>query len=369
MNRTTLLAGIVAALACVGCGGGTSGPQPAPDGARHAGRIPSPGDDAQSGGPDRAADAFTNGPTGAGRGGVWDGDARARRAPDASDAGFPPRERDVGDLGTAAAHADAVVFDVQYDGVDAGSAPDAASSGPPNPCAGGGPAWNGPIVTKDVQITTADGVVLAATAWAPKSGTCLPAVLLVHQFQLSRHQWDAKAPDLASAGRVVLAIDLRGHGDSDPVSFPLTELLTAPDQAPRDVAAALDWLETRPGVDAARIAVVGTSIGANLAVVAALGPHAPHAVVAISPRLEAIAALAAVPAADVALGPAPILCLAAELDGGGAQAETCEVLVATSTDPASKALVFPGVSHHGIALINVVDGAWGAVGSWLEGNL
>jgi len=45
--------------------------------------------------------------------------------------------------------------------------------------------------------------------------TASPPVLLVHGFQEHAHAWDLLAPLLAAAGHRVLALDWRGHGDSE----------------------------------------------------------------------------------------------------------------------------------------------------------
>ena len=42
-----------------------------------------------------------------------------------------------------------------------------------------------------------------------------PAVLLIHGSAQTRAVWDEVAAALAVAGRYVIRIDLRGHGDSD----------------------------------------------------------------------------------------------------------------------------------------------------------
>jgi pimeloyl-ACP methyl ester carboxylesterase len=55
-------------------------------------------------------------------------------------------------------------------------------------------------------------MLLAHEVHGPLSG---PAVVLVHGITESRRSWDPLIDDLATDLRV-LAVDLRGHGDSDP---------------------------------------------------------------------------------------------------------------------------------------------------------
>jgi flavin reductase (DIM6/NTAB) family NADH-FMN oxidoreductase RutF/pimeloyl-ACP methyl ester carboxylesterase len=56
------------------------------------------------------------------------------------------------------------------------------------------------------------GVTLAADVGGDKTD---PAVILLHGTGRTRHTWARTARDLVSAGRYVIALDLRGHGDSD----------------------------------------------------------------------------------------------------------------------------------------------------------
>ena len=71
-------------------------------------------------------------------------------------------------------------------------------------------------------------------------------------------------------GFKVLAYDIRGHGKSAKQNGKLEDILTDPEQAPLDIKAVTDWAKKRQGIDSSRIAVIGTSIGGNLALYAAL---------------------------------------------------------------------------------------------------
>lgn len=57
------------------------------------------------------------------------------------------------------------------------------------------------------------GVSLAADVWAPANPT--GTVLLLHGGGQTRHSWKTAGAELAAAGRRVVSLDLRGHGDSD----------------------------------------------------------------------------------------------------------------------------------------------------------
>jgi len=222
----------------------------------------------------------------------------------------------------------------------------------------------GELVREELMLEAADGTQLAATVARPAEGSCLPGVLLVHQYTNQRGQWDDIVPVLVDAGYVALAIDLRGHGDSDPQQGALDELLTDPDQAPQDVAAGVQWLAGSDAVDPDRLAVWGTSIGANLSVVA-LHQGGVAAVVPVSPRLSSVLSLAGMPAS---LSLTNIFCLATDGDSGGAQADTCTHLVADATGEARLEII-EGSSAHGVALLDGFPEVVPEVIAWLDATI
>lgn len=231
---------------------------------------------------------------------------------------------------------------------DASAAPDAAAS---------------PPTRASVTFQTADGVQIAATlvtAGASPAGS--PGVVLVHQYRQSMQQWGQYPERLAAAGYRVLAFDLRGHGASGPYARPIDQLLTDPQGAPRDVAAAFRYLADQGGADPARIGVVGTSIGANLAVAAAIA-RLPATAVALSPRIPPTESLAQSPAN----GMTSVFYLAAANDAGG-QAADCRTMHTATTEPRSL-LIIPGVNSHGIELLTRHPEVEVAVRAWLDERL
>ena len=124
----------------------------------------------------------------------------------------------------------------------------------------------------------------------------IPAVLLLHGYGETRSVWEDLKGRLLADGWAVMAIDLRGHGQSTTKN---RESITAnPEwrqdarQFPLDVEPALDWLQSQPRVNASRIVVIGSEVGANLALIA--GGRYPEVatVVAIDPNLPDALALA-----------------------------------------------------------------------------
>lgn len=133
-----------------------------------------------------------------------------------------------------------------------------------------------------VQLLTEDGVPLAASYYEP-SRPSAPAVALFHMLTRSRHDWDDLAARLHAEGFAVLTVDLRGHGESgvDP-SGSQADLLPMR----LDAKAARLFLKAQTRVDSGRLAIVGASIGANLAVIDASTDPAVRTVVLLSAGLD-----------------------------------------------------------------------------------
>ena len=106
-----------------------------------------------------------------------------------------------------------------------------------------------------------DSQQIAGTLVRP--ATLVPGVLLVHGWGGSQEQYLARAREIAALGCICLTFDLRGHARTEPQQ----ETVTREDNL-SDVLAAYDELASHPGVDAASIAVVGSSYGGYLAAIA-----------------------------------------------------------------------------------------------------
>lgn len=140
-----------------------------------------------------------------------------------------------------------------------------------------------------ITITTSDGVQLAADVYG-KGGNG-PQALLLHMMPATKESWRPFVPLLLDRGFVrVLAIDLRGHGGStkgpNGTTLDYTTFTDGQHQESKlDVEAAMRWLADH-GADPARTAVVGASIGANLAVRYGADHPLVPAVAALSPGLD-----------------------------------------------------------------------------------
>ena len=129
------------------------------------------------------------------------------------------------------------------------------------------------LAYEDVRFISEDGLRIAA--WYVPS-TNRSAVILLHGLGGNRGGGLRLARDLAAHGYGLIMLDLRAHGDSEGAVSTLGVLEV------RDVRAAVDYLQTRPDVDAARITIYGGSLGASVAVLAAAEIPEIRAVVADS---------------------------------------------------------------------------------------
>jgi pimeloyl-ACP methyl ester carboxylesterase len=131
-----------------------------------------------------------------------------------------------------------------------------------------------------VEFEAADGSRLKGALYQPSGriATSTPLTVLMHGLASSRAEWYGVPRALAKRGHSVVAFDLRGHGDSDgPRGVQSLEL------ARQDVESVLAGLEGHYGVDTSRVALVGHSMGASLAISMAMDLDPVRTVVALAP--------------------------------------------------------------------------------------
>jgi alpha/beta superfamily hydrolase len=110
------------------------------------------------------------------------------------------------------------------------------------------------VAVRDVSIRSFDGLPLAATYYDP--GETGPAVVLFRNCDQRRASMDGFARRLAGRGAHVIVYDYRG-GQAAGRSWQATRS--------GDADRVYDWLSSQPGVDRARLGVVGGSCGVALA--------------------------------------------------------------------------------------------------------
>ncbi|MFQ5399129.1 MAG: alpha/beta fold hydrolase [Anaerolineae bacterium] len=135
-------------------------------------------------------------------------------------------------------------------------------------------------VVEAVTIEAADGLALHATYYGPGGTAPFPGVILLHMLGSNRQVWDEVgfASLLADNGYAVLAVDMRGHGETGSSRDWV--------QAVDDMQRVWDYFAGRSEVAAEQTAVVGASIGANMALITGVNKPAASGVVLLSPGLD-----------------------------------------------------------------------------------
>ncbi len=136
-----------------------------------------------------------------------------------------------------------------------------------------------PGPAQPVRIKASDGLTIVGLFYpSALSGQAAPAALLLHGVNGSKAQWQPLIPALLAEGYNVLAVDLRGFGETGgEINWKRTET---------DVATLLAWLRDQSGVNGDEIAIFGASIGANLAIRGCAADAKCRVAVALSPGLE-----------------------------------------------------------------------------------
>ena len=132
------------------------------------------------------------------------------------------------------------------------------------------------------------------------AGARVPAVLLLNGADRDRRAYEPLAAHLAARGVASLRLDLRRHGESVNLGRAVPGM-RGPGGAERDVAAAHRFLSALPGIDQARVGVVGASYsGEAMAVAARSGDGYARAYVALSPGSFSEASMDAIDAGGAA---------------------------------------------------------------------
>lgn len=144
-------------------------------------------------------------------------------------------------------------------------------------------------MTEQVTLPTTDGVTIVGDLYRPTTSP-RGGALLLHMMPATKTSWQAFAKTLTEQGYLVLAIDLRGHGQSTnlgPVILDYRTFSDAEHQASiADVETALAWLTSEHRLQWNQIGLVGASIGANLALEAMANHHELAWGVLLSPGLD-----------------------------------------------------------------------------------
>lgn len=211
---------------------------------------------------------------------------------------------------------------------------------------------------RNLSVRTADGTTLVGKLWLRPNAKA--TVLLVHQLGAHHTEWAPFREAIADQPWNVLAIDLRGHGESTNRggAFAHWRSFRGPvwQQLPQDLRLWAEHLKNE-GITGP-VALVGSSIGASAALLAATDVDA-RAVVALSPGL----AYRGLDIAQLAEGQPAILAVAAS-------GEAPSVAAARHLETAAGATVLlAGGSAHGVRMAADAPTLWQDIARFLDANL
>lgn len=131
-----------------------------------------------------------------------------------------------------------------------------------------------------INLKTIDGLNLSALLWDRGGKT---SVLLLHMMPATKESWEDFAEELYSKGFNVLALDFRGHGESEGVPYKSQK----PEEIQKyflDARAGLNFLEEK--YHHTNFVVAGASIGANIALQVLAHDHAITTGICLSAGLD-----------------------------------------------------------------------------------
>ncbi len=138
----------------------------------------------------------------------------------------------------------------------------------------------GRVTVMDAYYPNANGIPLRAKLFVPIGASRekpLPGVVYIHGYQNNRESGDAYTIEMARRGMVVLNIDAVGRGHSgipgDPKAADFDQTYGA--------RSSVQYLRSLPFVDPGRVGIMGHSLGAEMAYLAALNDPALRALVLV----------------------------------------------------------------------------------------
>lgn len=201
-----------------------------------------------------------------------------------------------------------------------------------------------------------DGVRIQGDYYA---GVTDKGVILLHMLGRDRHLWDDVIPALQEKGWHVLAVDLRGHGQSEGIYRTFSEADFQ--KMPIDVIALSIWMQQNHGP--MKVVAMGASIGANSAVRAASLSDQIQAVVALSPGNDYRGVNIAGAVRDVGV---PILYVSSKDDSQSSQAFP-GLLNNTGTPGREKSLIMYDSGGHGTDLFATQADLLSRIISFIDG--
>ncbi len=223
-----------------------------------------------------------------------------------------------------------------------------------------------------VTIETSDGLTLRGSYWAPADmPQGAPCVVALHMYRSDRSAWEPVAGPITARGGALLAIDMRGHGDSRVQGEEdLSEKVVARDAElfnamHLDAEAAIAWARKVKRVPRGRVALLGASVGCSVAIQAATKKPLDIAAVAVLTPGKEYLGVPTMEHVEHWYETLPLrIFSSAEERGNGADA----IHTALATKGCELTIV-PGTGIHGTRMFGQVPGLEDDLAAWLTARL
>ena len=196
---------------------------------------------------------------------------------------------------------------------------------------------------RTVTFNTKDGVKVFGDYYHQTKPA--PLVILLHMYGRNRSTWDYFAPLLYKQGFAVLALDMRGHGESVEQNGKRIRLNYQKKGEPnifldtwRDVEAALEFMKQYPTCKTDALLIVGASIGCSVALHAGTKLPQIKGAVLMSPGVNYMGVNSIEHIKEFA--PRPLLMFSDEKE-----APACDALIKAGGYDASIHRTFPEAGH------------------------
>ena len=198
---------------------------------------------------------------------------------------------------------------------------------------------------ESVSLTTKDSWIIKGDYHA---GNSIKGIILLPMMNHDRTSYDLLIPKFKQKGYHILAIDMRGHGES--TNKWLWKQFSNPDFAgmENDVAEAKKFLSQKGVKD---FYIIGASIGANIAMAYADKESSVKKIVLLSAGLDYHGVKTEAPASQFTR---PLFIIASEGDEYSAESSQVLYNVSKSKNKAAELKIYPG-SLHGTDLFPVTD--------------
>lgn len=219
-----------------------------------------------------------------------------------------------------------------------------------------------------VTFQTEDGIEISGDIEFPKANAKLrPAVIFIHQGGSDKSEWIETDlyKRVVQQGLVAFSYDVRGHGAS--TGSRKGNIFNDPNRSPKDLKAALGFLAAQESIDTTRIGIVGSSIGANLALVGLSNLEFDiKTAVAISGKTSAWINLAGGSEAMVPLASAYLI--AGEKEQNGKRATWAKEIFDMASEPKALEIV-AGSREHGTEIVKRSPELQTRICNWLTTHL